>query len=210
MGGDYPRERITGVILAGGRATRMGGVDKGLVSLGGRPLTAHVLAALRPQVATILINANRNLESYAELGCRVITDTERGYPGPLGGLAAALAAAETPWVLTVPCDGPLLAADLGPRLYQALLSAGAEVATVRDSERVHPVYALVPTWLRSDVEKYLAAGERKLLSWLQSQRLAIADFSDENDHFINLNTLAERDALASRLTGAHPAIRRKA
>lgn len=210
MKGDYPRERITGVILAGGRATRMGGVDKGLVLLDGRPLAAHVLAALRPQVNTILINANRNLQAYTELGCRVITDTQLDYPGPLGGLAAALGAAETPWVLTVPCDGPLLAADLGPRLHQALVENGAELATVRTSERVHPVYALVPTWLRGEVEKTLSAGEHKLISWLQSRRLAIADFSDENDRFINLNTLAERDALALRLTGAHPATRRKA
>ena len=210
MNGDYPRERITGVILAGGRATRMGGVDKGLVLLDGRPLAAHVLAALRPQVSTTLINANRNLQAYAELGCRVITDTQPDYPGPLGGLASALGAAETPWVLTVPCDGPLLAADLGPRLHQALVEGGAEVATVGTRERVHPVYALVPTWLHGDVENTLAAGEHKLISWLQSRRLAIADFSDENEHFINLNTLAERDALALRLTGAHPATRRKA
>ncbi|MDN5849394.1 MAG: molybdenum cofactor guanylyltransferase [Nitrococcus sp.] len=210
MGGDYPLSGITGVILAGGRATRMGGVDKGWVTLDGRPLVAHVLAALRPQVATVLINANRNLDSYAELGCRVITDAQQGYPGPLAGLAAALAQAETPWVLTAPCDGPLVTTDLGPRLYHALMSAGAEVATVRDSERLHPVYALVPTWLRESVQDYLAAGERKLIGWLQTRRLAIADFSDQNGNFINLNTIEERDALALRLAGYHAQIGRKA
>lgn len=210
MSGDYPLARITGVILAGGRATRMGGVDKGLIPLNGRPLAAHVLAALRPQVATVLINANRNLESYAELGCRIIPDDRQDYPGPLAGLVAALGQAETPWVLTTPCDGPLVAADLGSRLYHALMSAGAEVATVCDGERLHPVYALVPTWLRSSVQDYLAAGEHKLLRWLQTRRLAIADFSDQNEKFINLNTIEERDALALRLARNHARSGRKA
>lgn len=210
MSGNYPLNRITGVILAGGRATRMGGADKGLVSLNGRPLVAHVLAALQPQVATVLISANRNLESYAKLGCRVIPDDQQGYPGPLAGLAAALGQAETPWVLTVPCDGPLVATELGPRLYHALLTSGAELATACDGERLHPVYALVPTWLRSSVQDYLAAGERRLIGWLQSRRLAIADFSDQNERFINLNTIAERDALAMRLAGDHARTGRKA
>ena len=209
MSGDYPRDRITGVILAGGRATRMGGMDKGLVELNGRPLIAHVLAALQPQVAAVLINANRNLESYAELGCRVISDDQQGYLGPLAGLATALGQAETPWVLTAPCDGPLVSTDLGPRLYYALMSTGAEVATVCDGKRLHPVYALVPTWLRGSVQDYLAAGERKLIEWLQNRRLAIADFSDQNASFINLNTIEERDALASRLADNHLRIGRK-
>ncbi len=209
MSGDYPLDRITGVILAGGRATRMGGVDKGLVTLNDRPLVAHVLATLRPQVATVLINANRNLESYAELGCRVIADVQQDYPGPLAGIAAALERAETPWVLTVPCDGPLLAADLGARLYQALQNCNAEVATARANERLHPVYALIPTWLRGSAQDYLAAGERKLITWLQHRRLAIADFSDENERFINLNTIEERDALASQLSGHHAGTRRQ-
>lgn len=210
MSGDYPLARITGVILAGGQATRMGGVDKGLIALNGQPLAAHVLAMLRPQVATVLINANRNLGSYAELGCRIIPDDRQGYPGPLAGLAAALGQAETHWVLTAPCDGPLVAADLGLRLYRALMSAGAEVATVRAGGRLHPVYALVPTWLRSSVQDYLAAGERKLIGWLQTRRLAIADFSDQNENFINLNTIEERDALALRLTRNHARSGRKA
>ncbi|HET8701670.1 MAG TPA: NTP transferase domain-containing protein, partial [Nitrococcus sp.] len=107
------------------------------------------------------------------------------------------------WVLTAPCDGPLLAADLGQRLYEALLSADAEVATVRAGERLHPVYALVPVWLRSSVLDYLAAGERKLMGWLQARRLAIADFSDQNESLINLNTIAERDALARQLMRQH-------
>lgn len=203
MGIPYPLEHITGVILAGGQATRMGGMDKGLIILNGRPLIAHVLAALRPQVATVLINANRNLDTYAELGCRVVADDQQGYPGPLAGLAATLGQAETPWVLTVPCDGPLVPADLGTRLYCALITSGADVATVRDSERVHPVYALVPTWLQASVRSYLAAGERRLLGWLQRQRLAIADFSDQNEYFINVNTIEERDALALRLLDDH-------
>lgn len=203
MGIPYPLEHITGVILAGGRATRMGGVDKGLICLNGRPLIAHVLAALQPQVATVLINANRNVDTYAKMGCRVVPDDQQGYPGPLAGLAATLAQADTPWVLTVPCDGPLVPADLGARLYCALITSAADVATVRDSERVHPVYALVPTRLQNSVRSHLAAGERKMLGWLQTQRLAIADFSDQNGHFINVNTIEERDALALHLQGDH-------
>ena len=119
--GHAPAEAVTGVILAGGQARRMGGRDKGLVSFRGRPLVDWVIVAgLRPQVAALAINANRNEQAYAALGYPVIADRIEGFQGPLAGFASAMAAAGTPWIVTVPCDGPFLAPDLVERLCAAL------------------------------------------------------------------------------------------
>ena len=128
---------ITGVILAGGQGRRMGGADKGLQELGGRPMAAHVLERLAPQVGAVLISANRNLERYAELGCPVLPDTLDGYAGPLAGLQAALAQATTPLLVTAPCDSPFLPADLVARLHDGLVAQQAELAVACADGRAH-------------------------------------------------------------------------
>lgn len=193
------RSRITGVLLAGGRAQRMGGQDKGLVPVAGRPMAAWVLEALRPQVAAVIINANRNRESYAGFGHPVVADALEGYCGPLAGMASAMAAAETPYILTAPCDSPFLPGDLAARLYRALEVQQAEIAAAHDGERLQPVFALLATDLRASLEAYLAAGERKIDRWFQTRRLAVVDFSDQPRTFLNLNTPEELAAVEAQL-----------
>ena len=143
---------ITGVVLAGGRGRRMGGVDKGLMPLAGRPAVAHVLDRLAPQVDRLLINANRNRAAYAAYGHPVIADRTGDFAGPLAGMAAALAVAETELVLTVPCDTPWLPADLAARLHAARARDAAAIATVADGATTHPVFALLPRGLGPSLE----------------------------------------------------------
>jgi molybdopterin-guanine dinucleotide biosynthesis protein A len=189
---DKPRrETITGVVLAGGRARRMGGQDKGLAPFAGRPLVEWVLAALAPQVGTLLINANRNQETYGSLGHPVIEDRIEGFQGPLAGFASAMAAVSTPWVVTVPCDGPFLAPDLVQRLCAALEREGAEIAVATDGARMQPVYALLPVVLAPSLQDFLAEGERKIDLWYARHRVALADLSDRPESFANINSEAD-------------------
>ena len=184
---------ITGLILAGGRARRMGGEDKGLIPLAGRPLIAWVIAALQPQVGHILISANRNQAAYAEFGYPVIGDEAggadlSGFQGPLAGIAAAMTVAETPWLLTLPCDAPLPPADLTPRLAAALSAGGNDLAIAWDGERLQSVHALLARTLLPSLRDYLATGERRLDVWQARHRPAIADFSHCPEAFANLNS----------------------
>jgi molybdenum cofactor guanylyltransferase len=181
-------EAITGVILAGGQARRMGGRDKGLLPFAGRPLVEWVIAALRPQVGTLLINANRNLERYAGYGLAVIADLEPGFQGPLAGIRSAMQAARTRWILTVPCDGPYPAPDLAQRLAASLHAADAELAVATDGLRMQPVHALLPVHLAASLHTYLAAGERQVERWYARHRVALADLSDRPECFLNINT----------------------
>lgn len=186
---------ITGVILAGGRGQRMGGRDKGLVELAGRPLIEHVLATLRPQVGQLLISANRNLDHYARYGHRIVADDLQGYQGPLAGIAATLAVVTTPWILTVPCDGPRLHPRLADRLVHALQRDGAELAVAHDGVRLQPVHALIPVTLATNLAQFLAAGGRKTEDWYAGHHMARADCSDCPDCFRNANTPRECDEL---------------
>jgi molybdopterin-guanine dinucleotide biosynthesis protein A len=191
--------QVTGLILAGGQGRRMGGVDKGLVDFGGESLTARVLARLRPQVGTVLINANRHADRYAALGCPVIPDALGDYPGPLAGMAAGLAAAQTEWLLTVPCDSPLLPADLCARLLTSAVAEDAEIAIATDGTRAHPVFALLRRSLAGSLEAFLAGDERKILRWMGRHRLLEVSFADCPERFVNVNTPAELAALVDRM-----------
>jgi molybdopterin-guanine dinucleotide biosynthesis protein A len=193
------REQITGVVLAGGRGTRMGGADKGLVLFDGRPMVEHVIARLRPQVGSLFINANRNRDLYASFGYPVIADLVGGYLGPLAGIAAGLSAATTPFVVTAPCDSPLVAADLVARLGDALVREDAELAVADDGERQHPVFLLLRRELLPSLLAFLDAGERKIDRWFARHRVATASFRDEPEGFVNVNDAAERAALEARL-----------
>ncbi len=193
------RNNITGVILAGGKARRMGGQDKGLISFGGRPLVAWVVAALRTQVGTLLINANRNTETYTALGYPVIADRTPDFQGPLAGIASAMAMVETPWILTLPCDGPFPPTDLAQRLARALTQANAEVAIARDTERLQPTHALLSVALAPSLQRYLAAGERRLDTWQSQHRRALADFSDCPLAFANINNLQDVPRLEAQI-----------
>ena len=190
---------ITGVILAGGRASRMGGVDKGLAELAGRPLIEWVLNALAPQVGALLINANRHHEIYVGYGVPVIADPDPGFNGPLAGMLSAMRAARTDWILTVPCDGPLLPPDLASRLIAALASSEMSSATVTEGGRIHPVYALIPVSLEEALSADLKAGTRKVGEWISRYRPALADFSDRSQAFANINSAEDVARLASQL-----------
>ena len=171
----------------------MGGVDKGLQTLAGRALVEHVIERLRRQVDEVLVNANQNIERYAEFGCRVFPDSVDGFAGPLAGLHAGLSAASNPLVVTVPCDSPFLPSDLVARLRAALEDAGAEVAVARTFDQPHPVFALVDRSVLPGLTRFLAAGGRKIDAWYADLRVVEVAFDDEAAAFANINT---RDELA--------------
>jgi molybdenum cofactor guanylyltransferase len=180
---------ISGIVLAGGQGRRMGGVDKGLQLLHGQPMVAHVLSRFRPQVAEVVINANQNVEAYAEFGHRVIGDELSGFAGPLAGLHAGMKAAMHPVVVTVPCDSPFLPADLVARLQAAL--DDNDLAVAKTGDRSHPVFAMVRTRFRENLEAFLASGGRKIDAWYGALKFIEVRFDDEADAFRNINTIEE-------------------
>jgi len=185
------RADITGVILAGGQGRRMGGVDKGLQHLNGRPLVQWVLERLAPQVHTVLISANQNPERYAEFGCPVLPDVIPGFAGPLAGLQAALAHAATPLIATVPCDSPFLPADLVERLHAALQARHADLAVPRTGDRAHRAFCLTRREMLPKLDAFLNSGERKVGLWHASLNVVEVAFDDQADAFSNINTAEE-------------------
>ena len=183
--------RITGVILAGGQGRRMGGVDKGLRVLRGKPMIEWVLERFAPQVDAVLINANQNLDVYARFGHPVITDEISGYAGPLAGLQCALSAARHPLVATVPCDSPFLPDDLVTRLDTALRARQAQIAVARTCDQPHPVFCLCRRDVLPHLTRFLADGGRKIDAWYATLRVTEVEFDDEADAFSNINTLEE-------------------
>ena len=190
---------ITGLVLAGGRGRRMGGVDKGLVPLAGLPMIEHVLAALKPQVREVWINANRNLERYEAYGHPVIVDSVGGYLGPLAGVLSALQRLENGFLLTVPCDTPLLARDLASRLHEACVAAEADLAVASDGERQHPVFLLLRAGLAPSLAAYLDGGGRKIDTWFARLRTVDVAFADEPETFVNVNDPDECARVEARL-----------
>src|SRR3990172_7015617 len=183
---------VTGIVLAGGQGRRMGGVDKGLQLLHGRPMVAAVLARLAPQVDEILINANQNLEAYAQFGHRVVPDAVGGFAGPLAGLHAGLREARCELVLTVPCDSPFLPLDLFFRLRERI--GEKDLAVARTGDQPHPVFALVRTAVRENLGDFLSRGGRKIDAWYGSLEVVEVAFDDEADAFRNINTREELDS----------------
>jgi molybdenum cofactor guanylyltransferase len=189
------RDQITGVVLAGGRGSRMGGVDKGLQNHCGIPLALHALLRLQPQVGALLVNANRNLGAYEALGAPVWPDPIEGFAGPLVGFLAGLEHCETPWLVTVPCDTPDFPTDLVERLAAAV---GLSRARVRDlgarlgdgREQPHPVFCLLGGGLLDSLVAFLHGGGRKIDAWFALHRAAAVPFPDP-DAFFNANTTEE-------------------
>lgn len=179
---------ISGVILAGGLGRRMGGVDKGLQELDGRPLVAWVIDRLAPQVDELLINANRNGERYAAFGHAVVPDRIDGFAGPLAGLHAALSVARHPLLATTPCDSPFLPIDLVARLRAALDESGAELAVARSLGRVQPVFCLCRRSALPALSAHLAAGGRRVERWFCSLPLIEVSFEDQPAAFANINS----------------------
>lgn len=198
------RDQVTAVVLAGGEGRRMGGRDKGLVPLAGRPMISHVLDRLGGQVGRIRINANRGQDDYRGFGVPVDGDLEPGFQGPLAGIASAIHHADTRWVVTVPCDTPLLPRDTVARLAAALEAQAADIATARADGRLHPVVALLHRDLLEDLRGYLAAGGRKIDRWFARWSLAEADFEDVAAQLVNVNTPEDLARVEARLEEGLP------
>ena len=189
---------ITGLVLCGGRGSRMGGVDKGLQNHHGIPLALHALLRLQPQVGPVMLNANRNLAAYESFGVPVWPDPVADYPGPLAGWLAGLERCETPYMLTVPCDSPLFPTDLVARLAAALFEADAEIAMAATVEagqhQAQPVFCLLKSELLESLVRALNRGERKIDRWTNQHR-CVEHVFDDAQAFVNANTLAELAAL---------------
>ena len=192
------REAITGLILAGGRGRRLGGVDKGLQPWRGQPLVDHALARLAPQVREVMISANRNAALYATRTARVLADASDDFPGPLAGILAGLRAASTPWVAVVPCDSPQLPLDLVARLAAGIGdSQGAVVQRDhgRDGMRLEPVCCVLSTALADDLARYLAEDGRRVQAWVARHATAVLfDRPDDAAAFANVNTPADLES----------------
>jgi molybdenum cofactor guanylyltransferase len=190
---------ITGLILAGGRGSRMGGVDKGLQNHGGIALALHALLRLQPQVGPVLVNANRNLSAYESMGVPVWPDPIGDFPGPLAGWLAGLEHCETPYLLTVPCDTPNFPTDLALRLAQALAAEGADMAmaaTLEDGQvQLQPVFCLLKASLIESLVAYLESGQRKIDQWTAGHKCTTVVFEDAFA-FFNANTPEELRSLA--------------
>ena len=200
---------ITGLILAGGRGSRMGGVDKGLQNFNGIPLALHALMRLGPQVESVMVNANRNLSAYESFGSAVWPDASADFAGPLSGFLVGLERAETPYVLTVPCDTPRLPLDLAERLSEALVREDADIAMAAAPEtdehgqsqiRTQPVFCLMKIELSESLVKFTHSGGRKIDAWTAQHKTVVVPFDAEGDDplaFANVNTLTELQALES-------------
>jgi len=195
------KQNITALILAGGKGRRLGGQDKGLVYYQGKPLIEHLIERIQPQVENILINANRNQETYANYGYPVIQDELSNYQGPLAGFATAMKVASTSHIITMPCDGPLLPDDLVSRMLTVLGDTSDTQETLvvaHNGERLQPVYALIPINLVNSLEKFLEEGNRKIDLWYAQHTMKIADFSDKPAVFDNINTEEQRQNLEAK------------
>jgi molybdopterin-guanine dinucleotide biosynthesis protein A len=194
------KDDVTGLILAGGRASRMGGVDKGLQNHQGLPLAMHALLRLAPQVGHVLINANRNLGAYEAMGVPVWPDALPDYPGPLAGFLTGLERCETPYLVTVPCDSPLFPTDLVARLLTALEAADAEIAmpvTIESGARQpQPVFCLMRSHVLESLVAFTQSGQRKIDRWTAQHRCIEVEFDDARA-FVNANTLAELQQLGT-------------
>jgi len=183
-------EKVTGVLLAGGQGRRMGGVDKGVQLLRGKPMAQHVIERFAPQVDELLINANQNIEQYQGLGYRVIPDAIGGFVGPLAGLHRGLSEAIHPLVVTAPCDSPFLPLDLVAKLHAALEQQNAELAVARTGDQPHPVFCLCRKSVLGSLTAFLESGGRKIDWWYAQLKVADVDFVDEGA-FRNINTREE-------------------
>ncbi|MEM7210145.1 MAG: molybdenum cofactor guanylyltransferase MobA [Pseudomonadota bacterium] len=179
---------VTALILAGGRATRMGGIDKGLVELSGLPLAQRVLNLLQHQVGDVLISANRNRDVYAAMGAKTVSDFVENFAGPLAGMAAGIKAAQTKYLFVCPCDSPFIGNDIVARLHARMLETNAEIVVAHDGQRPQPVFALMRCSLLASMVDFLERGERKIMFWYKQHDLRTADFSDCLETFDNINT----------------------
>lgn len=193
--------QFSGIVLAGGRASRMGGRDKGLLELAGEPMISHVLRRLRPQVDDIIINANRHAGEYAQFGWPVVADHNADFAGPLAGIQAALPHCRHDWALVVACDCPLLPTDLGERLYQGM-RADSVLAIAYDGERLQPLCLLLHRSLQASLDAAVRTGHAKVELWCMLQAHTVVTIADAGA-FDNINTASELERLSAQLRKGH-------
>ncbi len=190
--------QAAGVVLAGGRGTRFGGRDKGLLMLNGQPMIHTVLSRYSPQVNPLAISANRNLQQYRQLGYPVLADYYSGqleaFAGPLAGVITAMHWTDQPWLACVPCDMPCIPVDLVARLFRGL--AGAPAAYVNDGHSSHYLCCLLSASLKPGLEKYLHDERRSVHGWLREVGAVAVDFSDSRAGFCNINTFEKLQCIA--------------
>jgi molybdopterin-guanine dinucleotide biosynthesis protein A len=179
---------ITAVIVAGGQGSRISGQDKGLISLHGKTLIEQIIEQISPQIERIIINANRNQEQYRQFGLPVIQDKLPGFQGPLAGMLVALNSVDTEFIITLPCDGPRLAADYVSRMSTTLAENNADIAVAHDGLRMQQMYTLIPTSLAENLSEFLKQDKHAIKHWLAQQNVTTADFSDHPEMFLNINT----------------------
>jgi molybdopterin-guanine dinucleotide biosynthesis protein A len=190
--------KVTGVILAGGLARRMNNLDKGLVNYKGRPMVSYAIAALASVADESIINANRNREQYQAFGLSVVADQTDSFDGPLAGILTAMIYTDADVLVVVPCDSPLIKAEHLQKLLATRAKNAADVAVAFDGERLHPVFLAIKTSLKTSLQNYLTSGQRKTDRWLEQQKMVKADFSNEPEVFININTLTELSKLEAK------------
>ena len=190
---------ISSIILSGGHATRMGGVDKGLIPLQNQPLIQHVIRRLQPQVDEIFINANREIVQYETFGLTVLQDENQDFAGPLAGILLGLKHAKHELMLSVPCDSPLLPLDLVARLHNDMAKSRTDIAVASSDGNAHPVFCLMKKSVLPSLIAFLDVGERKVSAWQKSQKYIEVDFSDCSKAFVNLNTPQDLAALEQKL-----------
>ena len=187
------KQHISGLILAGGRSSRMGGEDKSWMPYRGKPMIEQVLQRISPQVSCVLVSANKNIGQYQQLGCSVIADELPDHPGPLAGIAVALASCETDWLLVTACDAPNIPEDLAQRLWQGIQGCEHEVkmAYPHDGEQTQHLFMLLHRDCLASLENALQQDQHRVMQWVNSQNSIEVDFSDQATAFININTPLE-------------------
>lgn len=189
--------KVSGVVLAGGLARRMGNQDKGLIIFDGKALVSYALEAMEPVVDELLINANRNLPEYEKFSYPVITDQTDSYDGPLAGIYSAMLSANHSILLVMPCDSPMIKSEHLSTLVSELAANNADITVAFDGARLHPVFLAIKTDLKDSLQAYLESGQRKIDRWLEQHKLIKVDFSEQPNIFININTLPELSDLES-------------
>lgn len=188
MGPDNLPNNVTGLILSGGQGKRMDGQDKGLLMYNGRPMIQTVLDVLSQKLDHIIINANRNIETYQSFGYPVVIDAEDNYSGPLAGIQSGLEAIHTPYAFVVPCDAPLLNIEVLHQLYNAIHGHSFDIAVATVEERLEPVFMLIRKTMHRSIRIYLDSGSRKTADWINRQNIIATDFTSNPEWFVNINT----------------------
>lgn len=191
--------QLTLTVLAGGKARRMGGEDKGLIPLNGRPMVQHVLDRVRRPGMPVLLVANRNQEAYGALGLPLLSDCIEGFLGPLAGILTALDNCDSPYMLVCPCDTPRLPSDLAERMLATLLDEQAEVVVANDGERDHPVVMLLRRDLAPSIRKFITGGDRKIYLWYAQHKVSRCIFNNSESAFANINTPEQQQELEQLL-----------